>query len=181
MNDRAGLQLCTHTLRLVSLHPGVDSHRVIDQATLWLLGWRRHKWKTKQSPRPADRHPWQGLADLSVPQEAEIERMTVPSHVGLHGNALAPRRVGRRVRLPAVRIRDAQPTRNPGPDWKVEEPLQWDDLQQLCPRGGAGKLRPPMDEWHTGRGVQCMLFLTQMHADDRRREERTRHSGFLSV
>ena len=51
-NNRAELHACVHVLevapRHVPLQLCVDSQLVADGVTLWLPGWIRRKWKTKQ-------------------------------------------------------------------------------------------------------------------------------------
>ena len=61
-NNRAELKACTHALKAappqVPLQLCVDSQLVTDGVTLWLPGWIRRKWRTKQGSLVANKDQW---------------------------------------------------------------------------------------------------------------------------
>jgi hypothetical protein len=73
--------------------------------TLWLPGWKRRGWKTKQNSDVANKDLWQDLAIAMEGRMADTEWIKVPSHVGLHGNEMADRMADEGVLLHGVPIR----------------------------------------------------------------------------
>ena len=94
-NNRAQVQACIYTLRVTPTHTpiqlDVDSQLVTDGATLWLQGWTRRKWRTKQGTPVAGRDLWAELHSLLLERQSAAEWVKVPSHVGLHRNEKADR------------------------------------------------------------------------------------------
>ena len=65
-NNRAELQACIHALSVtparVPLQLCVDSQLVTSGATLWMAGWIRRGWRTKQGTPVSNKDLWQQLA-----------------------------------------------------------------------------------------------------------------------
>ena len=82
----------------------VDSQLVTNGATLWLLGWIRRKWRTKQGSPVANRDQWTELQSLLQERRAPTKWVKVPSHTGLYGNDMADELADQGVRQHGVRL-----------------------------------------------------------------------------
>jgi ribonuclease HI len=66
----------------VTIH--TDSKYVMKGATLWIFGWQKNNWQTKNKTDVLNRDLWENLAQLI--EGKKIEWKHVPGHVGIPGN-----------------------------------------------------------------------------------------------
>ena len=113
-NNRAEMKAAIHALvvtpKTVPLQLCVDSQLVTDGVTLWLQGWKRRGWKTKQNSEVSNKDLWQELASAMEDRLADTTWIKVPSHVGLHGNEMADQLADEGVLLHGVPIRGREST-----------------------------------------------------------------------
>ena len=105
-NNRAELQACIHALSVtpvgVPLQLCVDSQLVTSGATLWLTGWIRRGWRTKQGTPVSNKDLWLELHGLLEAREEETVWIKVPSHVDIYGNEQADKLADEGVRKHGV-------------------------------------------------------------------------------
>ena len=102
---KAVIHALTSTPATVHLQLCVDSQLLTDGVTLWLQGWKRRGWKTKQNTEVADKDLWQELMEALESRNADTTWIKVPSHVGLYGNEMADGLADREVLLHGVPIK----------------------------------------------------------------------------
>ncbi len=61
-----------------------DSKYVISGITMWVFGWEKNDWKTKNKTDVLNKDLWQNL--ISVTKDKDIEWKHVEGHVGIAGN-----------------------------------------------------------------------------------------------
>ena len=181
---RAELQACVHALAVAPpLQLCVDSQLATDGVTLWLSGWIRRKWKTKQGLLIANRDPWQDLHTLLQDRQAPTEWIGVPLHVGLYGNGMADTLADLGLQKHGVRMQGLeQPTPKRQAEWardRGDPELGSQGLASLMAATdgvpSAGTERP-----HAGGGVHRLMFLTYVDIEDQRRDEGHRYAVFLA-
>ena len=66
-----------------------DSSYVINGITLWVAGWKRNSWLTKQKQQVLNRDIWEALDAAVVAVRSKITWEHVGGHVGIAGNERA--------------------------------------------------------------------------------------------
>jgi ribonuclease HI len=103
-NNRMEIKAVIEALRMlkepcrVTVH--TDSRYLRDGITLWIHGWKRNGWKTRDRQPVKNRELWEALDDLS--QEHQMDWVWVEGHAGHPENercdALARREISTNTR-----------------------------------------------------------------------------------